>query len=303
MRKKSLGLSQVTRVVVGMALVAGALAAAAPAEAAPTNTYYAGDVRVYEGNSGPKSRTVAIPITLSNRGTGSQVTIDYTIVPVTATNGPAAPADFTAKSSGQVKFKLNLKNGFTFVKTQIIVKVIADTNVEGDETFEVHFSNPQGGGGFTEGDGISTVTIVDDESQSGAVVNVGDSSMTEGDESNYARTLQLPITLSQPGTGSDVVVTWNVVGTGATCAKAYYGGPTQPGQDCTLFTKDKVTRFKLGVGGTKVAMKASVLVFVDTQVEGDETFEVQIKSVTGGGASVGDGIGVGTIIDDDVAPE
>jgi hypothetical protein len=218
---------------------------------------------------------------------------------LTATNGPAAPADFTAKAAGQIKFKLG-GNGNTFVKTQIAVKLIADTAVEGNETFEVHLSNPQGGGGFTAGKAISTVTIVDDDPSSGVVVNVGDVSMTEGDASNYQRSMKFPISLSQPGTGSDVLVTWNVVGTGATCAKSYYGGPTTPGQDCTLFLNNKVTRFKLGVNGTKVSMAASVLIFFDNVIEGDETFEVQIISVTGGGgATVGDGIGVGTIIDDD----
>src|SRR5262249_13320455 len=157
--------------------------------------YYAGDVTVVEGNSGPKSRSIAVPVTLSNPGTGTQLTIDYTIEGGTATNGTVAPADYTAKAAGQLKFKLG-KNGQTFIKAQVVVKIIADTDdTEGDETFELRLSNPQGGGGgFTEGDGVGTVTIRDDDDEPapGVVVSVGDASSTEGDASNYQRAMKLP---------------------------------------------------------------------------------------------------------------
>lgn len=302
MKKRWLGLGQVMRVVVGMALVAGALAVAAPAHAAPNHTYYAGDVTVIEGNSGPKSRAVFIPITLSNPGSGSDLFLSYTLVPVTATAGKTPPADYVDKS-GQLRFKLG-GNGKTFIKAQVAVKIHADTEVEGNQTFEVHLSNPQGGGGdFTAGRSVGTVTIIDDDPSTGVVVSVGDASAVEGDDYNYARGMKLAISLSQPAT-AQVLVTWNVVGTGATCAKGYYGGPTVPNQDCVLFGKDKIAKFAVGgTGLTTVTKTANVPFFVDLEDEGDETFEVQIISVTGGGATVGDGIGVGTIIDDDDAPE
>jgi hypothetical protein len=281
------------RVVIGIALVAGALAVAAPTHAAANHTYYAGDVTVVEGNSGPKSRAVYIPITLSNPGTAT-LTIDYTLVPVTATAGNAAPADYVHKA-GTLQFKLGA-NGKTKIKAQVAVKIHADTEVEGDQTFEVHLSNPVGGGGgFTAGRAVGTVTIVDDDPSAGLVVSVGDASMVEGDDYNYARAMKLAISLSQPA-ASQVLVTWNVVSGSATCARGYYGGPTTPNQDCVLFPKNKVAKFK---PGTQVTKAANVPVFVDLVAEGDETFEVQIISVTGGGATIGDGTGVGTIIDDD----
>ena len=289
------------RVVIGMALAAGTLAVAAPAHAAPNHTYYASDATVVEGNAGPKSRVVYIGITLSNPA-ASTLTVDYTLVPVTATAGKTLPADYVHRA-GKATFKLGA-NGKTKIKAQVAVKIHADTEVEGDQTFEIHLSNPLGGGGdFTAGRAVGTVTIVDDDPSAGVVVSVGDVAMAEGDDYNYARSLTFPISLSQAAT-SEVSVEWNVVGTGATCAKAYYGGATVPGQDCTFFAKNKVAKFRPGISGfTPVTKPAGVPIFVDLVDEGDETFEVQIISVTGGGASLGDGIGVGTIIDDDAPLE
>jgi len=268
------------------------LAVAAPAQAAG-GTYAVGDVTIAEGNSGPKGRVVAIPVTLSEPGTGSQVTIDYTLVPTGAT--PAA--DYYNKS-GTLRFKLG-SNGKTFVQAQVVVKIIADTAVEGDETFEVHLSNPQGGGGFIASRSVGTVTIIDDDPSTGVELSVGDASIVEGNDGSYARNVKLTISLSEPA-AAQVDVTWNVVGINATCAKVYYGNPTVPQQDCSLYPRDKVTKFAVGRSGfTGVTKTANVSLFPDTNVEGDETFEVRIISVTGGGAVVIDDTGVGTIMDDD----
>jgi hypothetical protein len=290
-----LTVGRAARIAVALALVAGAAAVAAPAHAAPTNTYAVGDVSVIEGNSGPKSRAVYIPVSLSNRGNTSTLSINYSVVQ--GGGNATAGADFVAKT-GTVKFKLGA-NGSTFVKAQIVVKLIADTAIEGDETFEVQLSNPQGGGGFTAAKSTGIVTIVDDDPSAGVVASVGDATIYEGDDGNYARNTKLVISLSQPATAT-VLVTWNVFSTGATCAKAYYGNPTVPDQDCVAYPRDKVTKFAVGSSGfTGVTKTANVGLFVDTVDEPDETFEVRILNVSGGGAVPGDAIGVGTIIDDD----
>jgi len=276
-----------------MALIAATLAVAAPAHAAG-NTISIGDATVVEGNTGPKGRTVAVMVSLSQPATGSSLTVDYTVV---GTGSATAGSDYVQKR-GTLTFKLNA-TGITFVNKPIAVKIVGDTAVEGDETFEIHLSNPQGGGGYSLARDVGTVTIRDDDPSSGVQLSIGDASTVEGDSGNYARSLKFMVTLSEPSPVA-VSVQWAVVDDTAFCAKAVYGHPTQPNQDCANSAALKTLRFGLGTSGfTAVSKMVSVGLFTDTAVEGDETFHITLSNISGAGASIADDTGMGTIIDDD----
>jgi Tol biopolymer transport system component len=108
-------------------------------------------------------------------------------------------------------------------------------------------------------------------------VAVGDARMVEGDIGDGP--VGIPITLSAPST-VPVVVRWNVI-----------GGTATRKQD---FNKVKgTTTFKAGQISDKVALR----VFGDGIVEGNETVVVQLGQVTG--ATVSDGSGVLTMVDND----
>jgi Calx-beta domain len=294
--RSSAGVSKarVSRGVVGIALIGATLAVASPARAA-ANTISVGDATVVEGNTGPKGRTVSIPVWLSQPGTGSTVTVAYTLV---GTGSATAGSDYMQKS-GTLKFALN-RNGVTPVTRQVNVAIMGDTTTgEGDETFEVHLSNPQGGGGFSLGRDVGIATIRDDDPSSGVQMSIGDTSVPEGDSVNRMRNAKFMVTLSEPST-VPVTVQWNVASDTAYCAKIVYNSPTQPGQDCQTFATPKTLRFAVGrTGFTMVSKIVNVGIVPDTVSEGDQTFHITLTTLTGAGASLADDTGVGIILDDD----
>jgi hypothetical protein len=290
---RRLSKSRIPKIVVGLALIGATMAVAAPAHAF-ANTVNVGDATVVEGNTGPNGRTVSVPVSLSQPGTGSSVTVAYTLV---GTGSATAGSDYMQKT-GTMTFKLN-GHGITAVSMQLAIKIIGDTAVEGDETFEVHLSNPQGGGGYSLGRDVGTVTIRDDDPSAGVQMSIGDSATVEGDTGNYARSIKFMVTLSQAST-VPVTVQWAVTADTAFCAKVSYGHPTQPNQDCGSFIGTKTLKFAVGGNGfTAVSKMLSVALFTDTAVEGDETFHITLSSITGAGATIADDTGVATIIDDD----
>ncbi|MGH3372570.1 MAG: Calx-beta domain-containing protein [Nocardioidaceae bacterium] len=105
-----------------------------------------GDVSVHEGDSGP--RTAAFTVSLS-KPSASTVTVAF----ATANSTASKQGDYDKKSG-----TLSFPPGATGATVKVIVN--ADTASEGDETFVVVLSSPNGA---SVADSTGTATIVDDD--------------------------------------------------------------------------------------------------------------------------------------------
>lgn len=115
-----------------------------------------------------------------------------------------------------------------------------------------------------------------------ARVDVGDASTVEGDSGSF-RYITFPVTLSDPVT-STVTVSYHLMP----------GTATAPADFDDLGMATKTVTFLAGKGQHKYI---NVKVNADTAVEGDETMQVMVLSVSG--ADQGTTTATGTIIDDD----
>ena len=187
-------------------------------------------------------------------------------VPVTVSyetiDGTAtAGADYTTTSG-----TLSFTPGQTTKRVE--VQTLPDTDQEGAESFTVRLS---GATGATLTDGVATGTILDDDDRPS--LRIGDARVTEGG------TAEFTVTLSSAATGA-VTVSYATVDGTATAGADY---TTTSG---TLsFTPGQTTK------------RVKVQTLPDTDQEGAETFTVRLSAPSG--ATVADGTGIGTIIDDD----
>src|SRR5262249_10096235 len=118
------------------------------------------DVSLAEGNSGPTAFTFTIT---KNGTTVFSTSVDYATVNGSAT----APTDFTAITTTTLNFLPS------DVSKQVTVQVNGDTQVESNETFTVHLSNPSGAT-ISDTDGLGTIQN-DDACASFSTVYVDDS--------------------------------------------------------------------------------------------------------------------------------
>jgi hypothetical protein len=223
------------------------------------------DATVVEGNSG--SRTVTLTVSLG-RAAASSASVGWATA---ATGSAVAGSDFAA-ASGTVTFAAGETS-----KT-VTVTILADTAVEADETFEVRLSSPSG---LTIADGVGVVTIVNDDV---AVVvpslSVSDATVVEG--KNGSRTVSVTVSLSAPSSGS-VSVSY------ATAAGTATAGSDYASTSGTLtFTAGQVSK------------TVSITVYGDRTAEADETVLVNLSGAVG--ATIADGQGVVTIVNDDGSP-
>src|SRR6266508_1053810 len=189
------------------------------------------------------------------------VTVDYATANVTAT----APDDYLAASG-----TLTFQPGRT--TRPVAVTVNGDTIDEEDETYFVNLSSPvnativdgQGLGTITDDDGIPTLSI-------------GDATVTEGNSGTVNATFT--VTLS-PASGQTVSVDYATADGTATAPDDYLatGGNL-------VFEPGQTTR------------TVEVTVNGDTLDEIDETFTTNLSNSVN--ATIADGLGLGTIIDDD----
>ena len=183
-------------------------------------------------------------------------------------NGTAtASADYVS-SSGTVTF-----TGAQTTQT-ITVPVVGDLKDEPDETFNVTLSNPVG---TTIVDGAGVGTIIDDDAV--PTLSIGDATVTEGNAGTFAATFT--VTLSA-ASGRQVTVDFASAG----------GTATSPSDFAAVAGT-------LTFAEGDVSKTVSVVVNGDTVVEPDETFNVNLAAPTN--ATLADGIGLGTILNDDVA--
>jgi hypothetical protein len=180
--------------------------------------------------------------------------------------GSAAGGDYTPKTlTGQA-----IAAGLT--SATFTVSVLGDATVEPNETFSVVLSNATNA---SIGDDTALATILNDD---GPTLSIGDLRVGEGNSGN--KLVTFAVTLSQ---AAAVPVTYDI----ATAAGSATGG------------SDYVTRALLAqsfpAGQTQRSFAVNVI--GDAAAEANEAFTVNLANVSG--ASVFDGQGVGTILNDD----
>ena len=238
------------------------LAAPSPATAAPSPTITITDAVVTEGNAGVATATFTIQVAPRPKGC-CPLQISWTTAAGTAT----APGDYTT-SSGTVSFTKSIGS-----KT-VSVPIVGDLLDEPNETFVVNLSGLVGSPGVI-GDTQGVGTITDDDPLPS--VSVGDASASEGNAATSPATFT--VSLSTPS-GRAVTVNW-----------ATSGGTAVPGTD--FVAASGVATIPAGATSTTfvVDLKGDVL------DEDDESFAVGLSAPVN--ATVADGSGAGTILDDD----
>jgi hypothetical protein len=199
-------------------------------------------------------------VSLSSTST-STATVDYTTADGTAT----APGDYTTTSG-----TLSFAPGET--SKTITVPVAGDTIDEPDETFAVDLSNAVNAS-IADGEGAGT--IADDDTAPS--LSIDDATGNEGDSGSSPMTF----TVSLAGqTERTVAVSYGTAD----------GTATAPGD----YTSTSAT---LSFAPGETSKTVTVPVAGDTLDEPDETFAVDLADAVD--ASIADGEGVGTIVDDD----
>ncbi len=219
------------------------------------------DAAVVEGNSGTVSAVFTVTLSPDHNQT---VTVDYATSDGTATAG----SDYTAVSDS-----LTFNPGQT---TQFVtVPIIGDTSDETDETFMITLSNANNAVLL---DGTAVGTIIDDDGLPTLIIS--DQTVLEGDSGTTD--MVFDVTLS-PASADTVTVNYDTV-----------SGSAAAGEDYTAVS-DTLT-FTPGQTSGQII----VPVIGDDVDEGDsEAFTVQFSAPVN--ANIDDGVGNGTITDDDSA--
>ena len=165
--------------------------------------------------------------------------------------------------------------------TTIDIEIIGDTRVEGDETFKIELSNPQGAGATIDNNkAIGTGTIEDDDL---AKLSIADKTIQEGKVGS--KNLTFTVTSSIPATTNITVDYVTATGT-ATAGEDYV---TATGT-ATILAGSNTTTIDIEING-------------DTKPEADETFTITLSNPQGVGATIDNtnAIATGEIINDDFA--
>jgi hypothetical protein len=217
------------------------------------------DVSTAEGNT---ETTNAVFTVILSSPSGRSVTVNFSTADGTATAG----TDYVA-SSGTLTF-----NPGETTKT-ITVLVNGDTVIEADKTFFVNLSNPFDA---TIADGQGQNTILNDDIPLPAI-SINDVTVPEGNSGTTTGVF----TVSLSRASSQVV----------TASYSTADGSATAGSDY-VSTSGTVT-FNPG----ETSKTITVTTIGDTVVEGNESFFINLTSATN--ATIADGQGIGTIVDDD----
>jgi hypothetical protein len=222
------------------------------------------DVSVSEGNSGTKLATFTVKL---SGAASSAVTFNI----ATANGSATAGSDYVAKSlTGQSIAAGSTSKTFT-------VTINGDTAVESNETFNVSVTGVSSGATVADGSAVGTISN-DDGGSSGPSLTIADVSVTEGNSSTKLATFTVKLSAS-----SSSAVTYNIAtANGSATAGSDYVAKSLSGQSIAAGSTSKT--FTVTING-------------DTVVESNETFNVNVTSVSG--AAVADGSAVGTISNDD----
>lgn len=223
------------------------------------------DLSVVEGNGGHAHFMFVVTL---DKAADGPVTVAYS----TANGTAKAGKDYVA-SSGTVTFAA----GETSKMVHVDIK--GDVLAESNETFKVNLSGPAGA---TIADGTAIGTIIDDD---GAAVlpalSIADLAVAEGN-GEHAH-FMFTVTLDKAAAGP-VTVAYSTADGTATAGSDY------------VATNGTLT-FTAGETSKTVHVDISG----DTVFEGNETFAVTLSNASG--ASLADATAVGTIVNDDRAPD
>ena len=217
------------------------------------------DATVTEGSSG--SSVLEFTIKLSKPATEA-VTVSYATANGTATAG----SDYTATSG-----TLTFAPGETSKTVSVVVS--GDTLVEGNETLTLNLSGLSGGA--TLGTGTATGTIVNDDTL--PTLSVGSASVDEG--ASGTTTMTFVVSLSE-ARSETVTVTY-----------ATEDGTAKAGSDYTA--KSGTLTFAPG----ETSKTVTVSVQGDNVAEANETLQLKLSAAKG--ATIANGSGTGTILNDD----
>ncbi len=218
-----------------------------------------GSASVPEGNSG--AAPLNIPVSLTSVS-GAPISVPYTITPGTATFN----TDYTATPvTGTLAFPAGTQT------QNLSISVLGDLADETDETVNVTLVNPVNA---VLVDGTGLATIRDDD---GPNITINDVARNEGSTANNPFTFTVSLSAASPQT---VTVNYATVNGSAGAGSDYTAAsgtltflPSQTARSVTVF----------GQG--------------DLNVEGNETFGVNLGSPVNG--AITDSQGLGTIVNDD----
>lgn len=222
------------------------------------------DVTVTEGNSG--TATATFTVSLSAPAQGADVMFDIATQDNSATT---ANSDYMAKSlTNQIIPAGQTTYSFT-------VTINGDAAVEPDETFFVNVTNVTGAS-VTDGQGLGTIQHDDLPT-----LSIDDVSAAEGDVGSKTFTFHVSLSAAAPGGVNFTIDTTD--------------SPTNPATAGTDY--QAIVNGSSSIAQNSTSTIVSVTVNGDTDIEPDETFFVNISSVTG--ATINDAQGLGTITNDD----
>ena len=213
---------------------------------------------VYSAGEGSTNAVVSL---IRTNGSQGIVSVKLQTTDVTASSS----SDYTAQNNITVTF------GFGETNKNVLIPIVDDSFVEGDEVFNVTISNPTGGASIV-GTNTAQVVIVDNESGlsftsptylvteegTAATISVFRIGNTNGVVTVKYTTANIPVLV----TNIDNSVTTNVVATA--------------GLDYTLTTNT------LSFATGEVLKTFSVSITEDTLVEGDESFGVALSNPSAG---------------------
>lgn len=223
--------------------------------------------------SAAEGGALSFTVSLSEAASGT-VTVDYS----TADGSATAGSDYSG-ASGTLTFLAGETS-----KT-ITVNSLQDSSFEGNESFSVNLSNASGA---ALADGQGDGTIIDDDPEPLPTVSIGDASANEGKLNTKGRNAGTPqytdmtftVTLSA-ASSQTVTVNYATADETATVANNDY----QAASGTVTFNPGETSK------------SITLTIVGDNDTEPDETFNVTLSGASG--ADIGDGTGVGTIVNDD----
>lgn len=222
------------------------------------------DAQRIEGDNGLFQ--MAFTVTLS-ADPGQTVTVDYATGGGNATGGANVAGVDYITNTGTLTFNAGETS------KQIIVDVRGDTLLEGDETFNVTLSNPNG---VTIFDGTAVGTIIDDDIPTITITDEQASEAPGGSRMTFTVTLSKAVNVP------------------VTVDYATANGTAQAGSD---FTAANGT---LTFAAFETSKTIVVSILNDNVLESGESFTMNLSNPTNGVVAPGNpGTGTGTIIDDD----
>ncbi|MFO1084224.1 MAG: Calx-beta domain-containing protein [Reyranellaceae bacterium] len=234
-------------------------------DTAPLPTLAIGDTSFAEGSAAtPGNGTFTVTLSVASAST---VTVKY----ATADGTAVAGSDYSAQS-GTLTFAPG--------ETQKTIKItaIGDSTVEANETLSVLLSSAAGA---TIADGTGAGTITNDDAAPLPTLALGDASFAEG-------------SAASPGSGTFTVTLSAASSSTVTVKYATTDGTAVAGSD--YIAQSGTLTF--AAGETQKTIKVTAI--GDAAIEANETFSIALSSASG--ATIADGTGAGTIVNDDTAP-